>query len=570
MRNRGQEGNPMVDVVVKLDSSGTVLSLDWHNEELRQAWLGHRTAYENQVFSRLPPSEPAGHLWWGPRRFQYKRLATGGGSTFLLLKLDDQLSELLYRAFDCLDDGVQIYDEDASLVYLNSTSRKMSGFADYNYPVEGKKLMDLYQVTDESSTVLTVLRTKRPVINRFARFQTAEGKTILTCNTGYPLFREDGRFLGVVNFEQNANVLRKKKEHNEKISLAMEQEITTGLYAKDPSTYTFEDYVGSSVQVREAVALAQSVAAKESNVLLLGETGTGKEIFAQAIHHDSLRSKKKFVAINCSAVPEQLVESILFGTEKGSFTGSLEKRGLFEEVDGGTIFLDELNSMSLAMQAKLLRVLQENSFRRVGGNREIKVNVRVIASCNEDVFRLIQENKLRQDLFYRVATIMITLPPLRDHLDDMETLIWHRIRHSKLKYALQFTKISDEVIWLLQQYRWPGNGRELNHVVDYAMTVSDGEVMGKEHLPAYILDAVSYPRELHLEAEGAPESAPFSIGRIDRSLQSMMRDFERQVIQKALQQTQGNISQAAKLLGLNRQNLQYRLKRDRKGRQTKP
>ena len=551
----------MVDVIVKLNLSGSVLAITWYNEELRRAWQGYRKAYENQVFSHLSLSAPAGSLWWGPRRFRYKRLSTGTESVFLLLEVDNHISELLCRAFDCLDDGVQIYDEDATLIYLNSTSRKMSGFADYNYPVEGKNLMDLYQVTDESSTALTALRTKRPVINRFAKFQTAEGKTIITCNTGYPLVREDGHFLGVVVLEQNANVLRKKKEHNEKISLAMEQEITSGLYAKDPSSYTFEDYVGSSVQVREAVALAQSVAAKESNVLLLGETGTGKEIFAQAIHHDSLRSKKKFVAINCSAVPEQLVESILFGTEKGSFTGSVEKKGLFEEADGGTIFLDELNSMSLAMQAKLLRVLQENSFRRVGGNREIKVNVRVVASCNEDVFQLIRENKLRRDLFYRVATIMIALPPLRDHLDDMETLIWHRIHHSKLKYALQFTKISDEVIWLLQQYRWPGNVRELNHVVDYAMTVSDGEIMLKEHLPTYILDAVCQSKNLRLEPKESPEILPFSIAHIDRDLKSMMRDFEQQVIQKALQQTQGNITQAAKLLGLNRQNLQYRLRR---------
>lgn len=160
------------------------------------------------------------------------------------------------------------------------------------------------------------------------------------------------------------------------------------------------------------MALAKRVAGQDSSVLLVGETGTGKEIFAQSIHRSSPRSGKKFLAINCAAIPDTLIESLLFGTQKGSFTGSEDKAGYFEEANGGTLFLDELNSMSLTMQSKLLRVLQENTFRRVGGSRDLKLDVRIISSCNEDPFRSISENQFRRDLFYRLSTVMIELPPL--------------------------------------------------------------------------------------------------------------------------------------------------------------
>lgn len=550
----------LVDVIVRLDEQGNIRRLEWYNEVLRREWLMLGGNSADEVFAHLG-EDSSGTLWWNSERFLYERLKDGGDGAGLMLRQEDRIPELFRKAMDQLEDGIQIYDANARLRYINTVSKKISGFLGYPYPVEGERLMSLYQVTDESSTVLTTIRTKRPLINRFAKFLSATGKTMITCNTGYPLYGEDGEFLGVVALEQDVNVLRKKMERQEKISLAMEQQITTGLYAKNPSGYTFEDYVGSHPKVQEVVALAQSVSAKESNVLLLGETGTGKEIFAQSIHQDSLRSKKKFVAINCAAVPEQLVESILFGTEKGSFTGSLEKPGLFEDADGGTVFLDELNSMSLSMQSKLLRVLQERVFRRVGGNREIRANARVIASCNEDPFLLIKENKLRRDLFYRVATIMIHLPPLREHLDDMEALIWHRIRHSKVQYALPFTQIDPEVIWVLQQYSWPGNVRELNHVVDYAMTVSDDEVLLTEHLPAYILDAVYGPAP----TGGAATPVELAVPVIEGGLQKMVKDYEDRVVQQALRQTGGNVSRAAELLGVKRQSLQYRLRRSKEG-----
>lgn len=556
----------LADVIIRVDESGTIHALEWRSEALRQAWLVHEKKPDDQVLASLVLKK-RGILTWNDTKYLFDSLEARAGDTILLLKQDDRSLEIIKKSLDFLEDGIQIYDADTSLIYMNSVSKKLSGFTDANDPLEGQKLMDLYHVTDESSTVLTTMRMRRPVFNRFARFLSASGKTMITCNTGYPLYDSEKNFLGAVVFEQDVQVLQKKKERQEKIRLAMDQEITAGLYAKDPSAYTFDDFIGKNPKVQEAIRLAQSVAAKESNILLLGETGTGKEIFAQSIHHDSLRSKKKFVALNCAAIPEQLIESSLFGTEKGSFTGSLEKKGLFEEADGGTLYLDELNSMSLSMQSKLLRVLQEGAFRRVGGNREIHTNVRIIASCNEEVFQLIQENKLRQDLFYRIATIMIQLPPLREHPDDLEDLIRYRIQHSKIQGVPAFKTIDPQVIWTLQQYNWPGNVRELNHVVDYAMTVSEEDTLTMSDLPAYLLNAMHESTPMYpAENDSAPALLRDTAPAIWGTLQHMLQEYEEQILRQALRQTKGNISQAAKLLGIKRQNLQYRLRKANQNR----
>lgn len=547
----------LADVIVRAAPWGSVRAVEFRGAEKLPDWV---TPEQEEIVSLIRQRQ--GTFRQGKTRYLFDCLEFSEDEILLLFKRDDRVVEILKKALECLEEGIQIYTDDAALVYMNSISKRLSGFEKWTSPLEGKKLMELYHVTPESSTVMTTMRNRRPVINRYAKFEAVSGKNMLTCNTGYPLYDDEGELLGAVSFEQDIRVLHKKRERQEKIALAMEQQITSGLYAKDPSAYTFEDFIGKNPKVLETVRLAQSVSAKESSVLLLGETGTGKEIFAQSIHHESLRSQKKFVAINCAAVPEQLVESILFGTEKGAFTGSLEKKGLFEEADGGTIFLDELNSMSLVMQSKLLRVLQENAFRRVGGSREIRANVRVIASCNEDVFYLISENKLRKDLFYRVATMMIQLPPLREHIDDLEVLIWHRVHSSGLQCAPSFSRIDPEALWILEQYSWPGNVRELYHVVDYAMTVSDDEVMRKEHLPDYILNAVYGPKSVGQREQLEPPQLPAPV--LSGSLRSMLRTYEDQLIQQALTQTRGNISQAAELLGIQRQNLQYRLRRGKK------
>ena len=263
------------------------------------------------------------------------------------------------------------------------------------------------------------------------------------------------------------------------------------------------------------------------------------------------------VALNCAAVPETLIESVLFGTVKGSFTGSENRVGYLEQADGGTLFLDELNSMSMSMQSKLLRVLQEGVFRRVGGEKDIRTNVRIIASCNEDPFAAIRENRIRRDLFYRISTIMIDLPPLRNHLEDLEELIRHHIRVNDRLFLHTSTEIQDEVLEIFRNYAWPGNVRELFHVLDYARNVADDDVLRPEHLPPYMKRTVGPAESSSREAAGPGEPHDFSRD----TLQDIMDEYEHRVLMEALEHFGYNITKTAEALGLRRQSLQYRIRK---------
>ena len=287
---------------------------------------------------------------------------------------------------------------------------------------------------------------------------------------------------------------------------------------------------------------------------LVGETGTGKEIFAQSIHQASPRRSKKFLAINCAAIPETLIESLLFGTQKGSFTGSEDKAGYFEEASGGTLFLDELNSMSLARQSKILRVIQENTFRRVGGNKDLKLDVRIISSCNEDPFRAIADNQFRRDLFYRLSTVMLELPPLREHLEDLEELVRYHLNATSYQYVHGITEVDPRVYAILRAYNWPGNVRELFHVLDYAQNVADSSIMRPEHLPSYLTKNRTATQH---SDEGHVPVIDFS----SNTLQSLLEDYEHEIILQALNHCGGNISRTAETLGILRQSLQYRIRK---------
>ncbi|MEY8403392.1 sigma 54-interacting transcriptional regulator [Oscillospiraceae bacterium 44-34] len=401
-----------------------------------------------------------------------------------------------------------------------------------------------------TSTTMTALQTQAPVIDRVDSFRTNDfsAAPIASANTSYPIFWE-GELLGAVVFEQTADIVGSNIKKLEATRRAL-----SSFQNKPPnisfSGYTFDNVIGSCPKLREAVALAQRVAPQDSPILLVGETGTGKEIFAQSIHRASRRRGGKFPAINCAAVPETLIESLLFGTKKGSFTGSEDKAGYLEETAGGTLFLDELNSMSLAMQSKILRVLQEKTFRRVGGSQDLRLDVRVISSCNEDPFKAISENTFRRDLFYRLSTVMIELPPLRDHLEDLEELIRYRLDATAYQFVRAVTRIEPEVCALLRSYHWPGNVRELFHVLDYAQNVTDSEFIGPRHLPPYLLKH---------RAEPAPPIQPVDFSQ--KTLQGLMDDYERQIIVQALEHCGYNVSRTAQTLGILRQSLQYRIRK---------
>lgn len=312
--------------------------------------------------------------------------------------------------------------------------------------------------------------------------------------------------------------------------------------------YSFQSIIGASPEMREVFRVMRHAASSESGVLVTGESGTGKELAARAIHSNSVRAKRKFVTVNCGAIPEGLIESELFGHAKGAFTGAVaDKKGLVDEADKGTLFLDEIGELAPQLQVKLLRVLQDGGFLRVGDSVPRAVNLRVIAATNRDLRKAITEKNFREDLFYRLNVIPIELPPLRARKDDIPLLVNHFLeKHKKKAEEKNITGVSKEALHALMDYHFPGNVRELENAVEYAVAFSSGPQILKEDLPPYILEG-KLPLK---EAEKIPIMP----------LKDAKSQFERGLIIAALIESGGNISEAARLLKIHRQNLQQKIR----------
>ena len=308
--------------------------------------------------------------------------------------------------------------------------------------------------------------------------------------------------------------------------------------------FHFDRIVGTSRGIREVIAVARKVARSEATtVLIQGESGTGKDLLAKAIHYESARAEEPFMEIACTAMPETLLESELFGHERGAFTDArTQKKGLFEVAHGGTIFLDEIGDMSGGPQAKLLRVLEERSFRRVGGTKDITVDVRVIAASNRDLRQAVEGGAFRKDLYYRLQVVTIPLPPLRDRREDIPLLARHFLGYFSREFKKRLPHLSSEAEGLLVQYEWPGNVRELRNVIERAMILEDTGDLLPGHLP---------PEIGGLAPSSALPAPTFRLPETGVVLEEVEREFVRQ----ALALTQGNQTRAARLLGISRKTL---------------
>jgi DNA-binding NtrC family response regulator len=317
----------------------------------------------------------------------------------------------------------------------------------------------------------------------------------------------------------------------------------------------FLDIVGKSFKMREIYQLITRVAASNSGVLILGESGTGKELVARAIHEKSRRKDKPFVVINCAALPETLLESELFGYQKGSFTGAYaDKRGLFEEADCGTIFLDEIGEVSPAVQVKLLRVLQNGEIRRIGGAENFHVDVRVLAATNKDLYQQVKTKAFREDLFYRLNVITITLPPLRERKDDIPLLTYHFLKKFGEKTGKKAARISVDTLQTLEEYRWPGNVRELENVVERAVVLAEGDTITARELPPKLLGEFFYLPETRSETDFI--HLPYRSAK-----QKALNLFNRAYISNLLRQTLGNVSLASEKAGMDRSNFKKIIKK---------
>ena len=321
------------------------------------------------------------------------------------------------------------------------------------------------------------------------------------------------------------------------------------LRARATETYRLEQIVGECGKIRELRQLIQTVAPTDARVLILGESGTGKELVAGALHSLSHRTRSNYVRINCAAIPETLLESELFGHEKGAFTGALkQKPGRVEEADGGTIFLDEIADMSRPLQAKLLRFLEDGTFTRVGGTQELRVSVRLLAATNRDIIKAIAEDQFREDLFHRLNVVQIRLPPLREREDDVLLLAEHFLRNFGVSMNKATRSLSRGARNKLTAHHWPGNVRELRNVIERALILETSNEIQPPSLPDFQLEA-----RLH---RTSPPIAP-----VGTSLDEMMANFERELIASLLEQNHFNLTRTAEHLKISRHALRYRMQR---------
>jgi transcriptional regulator with PAS, ATPase and Fis domain len=319
---------------------------------------------------------------------------------------------------------------------------------------------------------------------------------------------------------------------------------TAATASKNPVT---EDsgLVGASPTLKKVEDLIKRAAAADATVLILGENGTGKEVAARTIHQQSSRHDKPFVPIACSALSESLLESELFGHEKGSFTGAHDRKlGKFEVAQGGTVFLDEIGELNLSIQVKLLRVLQEREFERVGGTESIRVDIRVIAATNRDLKKAIRDGKFREDLFYRLNVIAVQMPPLREREGDLTLLIRHFLEKQRQKRHHRFEGIAQNALEMLKRYRWPGNVRELENLIERVVTLNDDVLIRPEHLP------------LDMMGEGSSEASAPGFAQ-----SGVLESMERDIIQRVLKEAKFNKRRAADRLGISRPTLYLKLRR---------
>jgi two-component system NtrC family response regulator len=332
-------------------------------------------------------------------------------------------------------------------------------------------------------------------------------------------------------------------------ALQHQQLVDENRYLRDFSdvAFRFENLVAGSRKMRDVFNLAAQVARRDSTVLVTGESGTGKELLAKAIHQNSLRVAKPFITVNCGAIPENLIESELFGHRRGSFTGAVADRvGKFEAANEGTVFLDEIGELPINLQVRLLRVIQEREIDKIGFPKPIPINVRIVAATNRDLRTLIEDGQFREDLFYRLSVVTVELPPLRERRDDIPLLLTHFLKKHCTRYQLAVPSVSDEALELLTRYHWPGNVRELENVIEHAVVLGPADVIRIEDLPAHIRHATSRVTSISLKL---PDEG------ID------LEEVEKEILLQALEKNQWNQSRAARYLNLSRKTLIYRMEK---------
>lgn len=469
------------------------------------------------------------------------------------------LSRSLAAVLEVLSQGIHVVDSRGVTVVYNRAASRLDGLSEGE--VVGRRLLEVFPSLDEdSSTLLRVLKTGIAAPEKQQTFTNYKGKKITTLNFTQPVI-VDGKVVGAC--EVSTDITRMKEMAEKIVDLQRELQ-DKGSRGPAPSVqgrpdssprrlFTVDDIVGESLVMKDVKNRALRVAAGDASVLVWGETGTGKELLVQAIHSASARSRGPFVPQNSAALPESLLEGLVFGTARGGFTGSLDRPGLLELASGGTLYLDEIDSMPLGLQAKLLRVIQDKRVRRLGDTRERPVDVRVVASTSTRPSEAVKRGSLRPDLYYRVSVVEIGMPTLRDRREDIPLLCEHFLaRHSRNG---EVRTVSPQVMAAFLAYEWPGNVREMEHAIEGSLTFARGPVVEVDDLPQAVRGILATASMFRQDRSDAPRRFPASARRLKDSL----REQERDAIEAALREG-GSLSGASRILGIPRQTLQYRMK----------
>lgn len=460
-----------------------------------------------------------------------------------------QSLEIFKHFFDLIHQPMAIIDKEGKYVYYNQESAELDG-----YPIEqaiGKPMLKVYpKMRKEDSTMLQALQHGKEYQNNYQSYYNHVGKLVDYMHTTVPLYNKNQKIIGAIEIGRNLSTVRQLQDQVFKLNSKLYQNKEQPL----------PEIVFVSKTMQEVIDQTNILGANDVPVLIVGETGTGKELFARLIHQTSQRRDKAFISLNCSALPTTLIESTLFGTVKGAFTGAENRQGYLELANGGTLFLDELNAMPLEMQSKLLRFLQEKTYWQLGGNKEMHSDVRIVAAINEPPTELLKTGKMRSDLFFRLNVGLIKLPALRDRTEDIPVLARYFIDKHKNDVNVVISGISEHALQQLISAPWPGNVRMLENTIVRSMVLQNepGELQN------IVLDKDLFDLNSSSSQNddiNKPENLPINTSTDGNNLIEQVENYERQLIINALNQANGKIITAAKLLNISRTTLQYKVKK---------
>ena len=434
-------------------------------------------------------------------------------------------------------DGLIIVNKDGKVEFFSTFRSDINSLKEEE--VIGKHILEVYpDLTEETSSVMSVLKTGTPIFNQYQRIKNFLGEELHAVNTTLPIRDQNENIIGIVDFSRYVNPEIENK--NVRINFKKNK------VSKVENLFCVDDIITDSNNMLEVIEKIKKISNTDSSVLIYGETGTGKELIAQSIHTSSYRKTHPFISQNCAAIPSTLLESILFGTEKGSYTGAEDKKGLFELANKGTLFLDEINSMEISIQAKILKAIEEKKIRRLGGEKTIELDVRIIAAVNEKPTLSLKENKIRKDLFFRLATVQINLPLLKSRRNDIMLLTNYFINEYNIKMNKYIIGVTEEVEDIFKKYHWPGNVRELRNVIEGSFNLVSGKFIKKSDLPEYIMVLQD----------------SFEINRLmndyELSLPERIQRIESKIISDTLIKSKNQV-EAAKELQISKQLLRFKI-----------